>query len=329
MRKVLVWAGVIVAALVFGLGAAAGAAAVTYRSNSVSPSGLAGAQTQGNGPQGSPQATPIPTQAVLENPTQSAVINSGSPAPQATTFVAPGYGQQIWQGNWGNWNGYGMGPGMIGSSDWSGYNMGQGMMNGSGWNGYGMGHGMMDDYGWYDNGTGHGMMGSWNQSGANPSGQRITLDQALNLAVNYTSGYGSNLVVTEIMEFTNNFYVVVRESDSGRGAFELLVDPNSGAVYPEMGPNMMWNFKYGHMGGQAGDNTLTLEQARQLAQQALDANVPGAQVEPDGISFYGHYTFDFTVNGQIAGMLSVNGVTGEIWPHTWHGQFITEKEVTK
>jgi hypothetical protein len=29
------------------------------------------------------------------------------------------------------------------------------------------------------------------------------------------------------------------------GAMELLVDKSSGAIFPEYGPNMMWNLKYG------------------------------------------------------------------------------------
>ena len=33
---------------------------------------------------------------------------------------------------------------------------------------------------------------------------------------------------------------------------ELLVGKNTGAVYPEPGPNMMWNTKYGMMTGGSG-----------------------------------------------------------------------------
>jgi len=32
------------------------------------------------------------------------------------------------------------------------------------------------------------------------------------------------------------------------------------------------------------------------------------------------------VDGKMAGMLSVNGFSGDVWPHTWHGQFIEEAE---
>lgn len=251
--------------------------------------------------------------------------------------VGPAFAQSQNQPPYPNGSGgNGMGHGML-----SGYNWG-GMMNNSGWGGCGMGGyswgGMMNNsgsgnYGMGGHGWGgsHGHMGGWgngNQSGTN--GSRITLDQATTVASRYLAGYGKNLYVAEIMEFSANFYALVKESDTGRGAFELLVDPYTGTVCPEPGPNMMWNLKYGHMGYYGrGDNTLTLKEARNLAQQALDANLPGATIEGDGISFYGYYTFDYSINGQLAGMLSVNGLNGAVWLHTWHGQFIAEKEFEK
>lgn|SRR5574341_531599 len=185
---------------------------------------------------------------------------------------------------------------------------------------------------WGSAGPGFGMMGGYGQGrgSSTPSGQRLSMDQAVQLAKTYAANSGTNLEVAEVMEFAGNFYAAIRESDSGRGAFEILIDPYSGAAYPEPGPNMMWNLKYGHMRRwTADDNTLNLEQARALAQQALEADLPGAQVHKDGLAFYGYYTFDYDVNGQIAGMLSVNGFTGDVWPHTWHGQFIAEKELER
>jgi hypothetical protein len=35
---------------------------------------------------------------------------------------------------------------------------------------------------------------------------------------------------------------------------------------------------------------------------------------------------DFLKDGKVAGMLSVNGYTGQVWYHTWHGNFISERE---
>ena len=176
---------------------------------------------------------------------------------------------------------------------------------------------------------GGGMMGYRNQS---IGGNRLTIDEAILIAKDYVASTNSNLSVAEVMSFQNNFYIAVKEKDSGRSAFELLMDPVTGNLGSEPGPNMMWNQKYGHMGflrNKSGDNPITLEEARQFAQKALDSNIPGAMVEPDGFNFYGYYTFDYKVDGVIAGMLSINGINGKDWFHTWHESFIDEKEVNK
>jgi len=60
----------------------------------------------------------------------------------------------------------------------------------------------------------------------------------------------------------------------------------------------------------------------------LDKEIPGAQVEGMGIAFYGYFTFDYAIDGQIAGMLSVHN-NGQTWLHTWHGDFLTEVELTE
>jgi len=177
--------------------------------------------------------------------------------------------------------------------------------------------------------NGRGMMGRNGPNTLQPSVKRISLDDAVQLAQDYAASTGLNLKAAEIMEFNNNFYVAVVEKDSGKAAFEVLVDPYSGSVFPEYGPNMMWNVKYGHMGsGSSQENTITFAQAQANAQEFLDTQAPGASVEPDGFTFYGYYTFDYKINDQIAGMLSVNGYNGQVWLHTWHGQFISEKTLS-
>jgi len=147
-------------------------------------------------------------------------------------------------------------------------------------------------------------------------------------------GY-TNLHVTEVMEFERNFYAIVAEEDTGIGAMEVLVDRASGAVGPEPGPNMMWNAEYGMhgraggmmgrggmMGGYAtGEMSLSPQQAEEAAQEWLDANFPGrAAGEAD--PFYGYYTLHFLKDGEIEGMLSVHGSSGDVWYHSWHGDFI-------
>jgi|SRR5579859_1994979 len=43
-----------------------------------------------------------------------------------------------------------------------------------------------------------------------------------------------------------------QQQSTGQGAFELLADPQTGAVFPEFGPTMMWNTAYGNMGAMGG-----------------------------------------------------------------------------
>jgi hypothetical protein len=214
------------------------------------------------------------------------------------------------------------------------YVHGPGMLNGR--NSHGMGPGMM-----------HGGYG-WN-NGTNTDVTPLTVDQAKTAAEKYIQTLNTQGLETgEVMIFDNNAYVAVKETETGLGAFELLVDPVSQIAYPEYGPNMMWNLKYsdtnhtnmmggnGMMNGRSYQNqipaevaaemTVTPEQAVEYAQQYLDTNYSGAAAATVPLQFYGYYTLDFEKDGRIAGMLSVNGYNGQIFLHTWHGTFIEEAE---
>jgi hypothetical protein len=148
------------------------------------------------------------------------------------------------------------------------------------------------------------------------------------------------------MIFDNHAYAQIVEKDTGTGVLELLVDPTTKAVYPEMGPAMMWNQKYGMMsgygrygmmGGMMGgfnapgqpdtalpEMTVTPEQAVAAAQTYLDTYFAAANLTAmDHVNtFYGYYTLHLQRDGQTVGMLGVNGYTGAVWPHTWHGRFL-------
>jgi hypothetical protein len=240
---------------------------------------------------------------------------------------ANGSGFMMFNRGWNNENSYGsnMMNGRGGMMDnQSGYNSPRGMMNGNG-----------------------GMMGSYNNANLTP----LTVDQAKTAAEKYLANLNNpDLKIAEVMVFDNNAYIVVKEVSTGKGAFELLADSTSQIAYPEHGPNMMWNLKYGNanhgqmMGGQTGmmgnngwNNTtpadvsaamtVTSAQAIEYAQKYLDANIAGATAATDPITFYGYYTLDYEVNGKVAGMLSVNGYSGQIILHTWHGNFIKEAMV--
>lgn len=80
----------------------------------------------------------------------------------------------------------------------------------------------------------------------------FSLDRALTIAENYLASMNDpDLAIGEIMEFEQNFYAVYYEKSTGIGTFEMLIDKTTGRIFPEYGPNMMWNTKYGH-GGMMG-----------------------------------------------------------------------------
>ncbi len=201
---------------------------------------------------------------------------------------------------------------------------------------------MMRGFGGGQTGYARGpMMGGGYSYAANV--QPLTVDEAKQSAQKYVDSLGlSDLSLGEVMVFDNNAYVVVKETSTGMGAFELLVDPTTKVAYPEHGPNMMWNLKYGGvnhtdmMGGYgqnftnttpsnvSADMPVTQDQAIKNAQTYLDQYLPGNTAATDPIKLYGYYTLDFSKDGKMVGMLSVNGYSGEVFLHTWHGTFIEE-----
>jgi hypothetical protein len=165
----------------------------------------------------------------------------------------------------------------------------------------------------------------------------LSLEEAEGAIQSYLSTYSSDeeLHIGEIMIFDNQAYAEIVEEGTGIGAFELLVDPSSLSVYPEQGPNMMWNLKYGHMrGGMMGgvnyDESIDLpiggEEAIQIAEEYLNRNGSNLTVDDHPDQFYGYYTIHTLIDGEVVGMLSVNGYSGQIIIHTWHGEFIEMSE---
>ncbi|HET90539.1 MAG TPA: hypothetical protein ENN99_07355 [Chloroflexi bacterium] len=174
-----------------------------------------------------------------------------------------------------------------------------------------------------------GCAGAPGRYGDTSSSGALTIEEAYEAVERYVDALGyPGLEIAEVMEFEHNFYAIVRESNTGIGAMELLVDRYTGVVGPEMGPNMMWNARYGMhgrggmMGSAGGILALTSEEASRIAQRWLDANRPGVTVEEHADPFYGYYTIHTLKDGEIEGMLSVHSSTGQVWYHTWHGEFI-------
>ncbi|NIA11357.1 MAG: hypothetical protein GWP10_16925 [Nitrospiraceae bacterium] len=183
--------------------------------------------------------------------------------------------------------------------------------------------------GWGYMGSSYGMACDGDESiGPGAASGDVSPATAEAVAAKYLDRHrGKDLEIAEIMEFANNFYVQAQEKGTGRYALELLIDRRTGRVYPEPGPNMMWNTKYGRMSWlpwvrAKEEMRITPDEAVKLAQDYLDRTGSGLTAGPDADAFYGYYTLHTVRDGRIAGMLSVNGKTGAVWPHTWHGEFV-------
>lgn len=176
---------------------------------------------------------------------------------------------------------------------------------------------------------------------------RMDIDELIERAEDYINNYDEKLVISDIFVFKDSdYYFSIVEQDTGLGAMELLVNPYTGDVQPEFGPNMMWNLKYGMHGGSSygmmGNrswsmmgrntrrfsssgyddyeaNTVIAENAKQLASDYLEKNTKDYLVSDDFHEFYGYYTFHIEDADKTVGMLSVNGLSGEVWYHDWHG----------
>ncbi|RLI10314.1 hypothetical protein DRO42_01725 [Candidatus Bathyarchaeota archaeon] len=162
----------------------------------------------------------------------------------------------------------------------------------------------------------------------------VSMERASEIADRYLRSLNNpDLAIGEIMEFEQNFYVVIYEKSTDIGAFEMLIDKSTGRIFPEYGPNMMWNTKYGH-GGMMGawgrpptsQIPITQGEALEIAREFLDALYPGT-VADDPHPFYGYYTLHVRKEGDIYGMLSVNGYDGTVWYHSWHGAYIRSLEM--
>jgi len=194
-------------------------------------------------------------------------------------------------------------------------------------------NGMMGSYGTVKGMMGNGSMmsrangfapGSQCGSGTPDYGANatpITIDEAKTAVEKYLGGTGNtDLELAEVIQFDNHFYAGIKEKSTGNYAFELIVNKYTGVVGHEMGPNMMWNAKYGHMSIGETDTKVTKEQAIKFAQDYLDRVIPGTKVN-GADTFYGYYTMEVTKDDKITGMLSVNSNSGAVWYHTWHGAF--------
>lgn len=114
---------------------------------------------------------------------------------------------------------------------------------------WGSGWGMGMHWGW---GPGYS---SLSQYSANRPEEKLTPAEVSQVLAEFLADFRrgapdeAKLVPEHVMNFETGYYVAVKESDTGRGAMELIVNPYTGQIFPEPGPNMMWNEAYGPMGG--------------------------------------------------------------------------------
>ena len=171
-----------------------------------------------------------------------------------------------------------------------------------------------------------------------------------------------DLRVGEVMRFENNYYAELI-GPGGDRATEVLVNPATGAVFLEYGPAMMWNTRYGMMGGSLGSGgmmsgssgsggmmsggpgsgmiggdyggdptwapspeTTTPSVSAQEAKAVAARWLAreGSELRAGGAdAFPGYYTVHVLEGDRVAGMLSVNAYTGAVWYHRWHGRFLS------
>lgn len=212
-----------------------------------------------------------------------------------------------------------MGPGMMGNQGYN-YSYGPGTRMGSGMMGY---SGYNSSYG--PGMTSNMMMGNM-MAIYYPESKPITQDEALKNMQKFTTQYGPNVKIEDFMAFSSNYYAVLNDTSSNQDIAEILVDRYSGSTYPEPGPNMMWNTRFGAGRTQGGSTGYDLAGAQKLAEDFLTGYLPGAQIK-ESHSMPGYYTFDFGRN-DTESMLSVNAFSGQIWIHTWHGPYLGEMNST-
>jgi hypothetical protein len=125
-------------------------------------------------------------------------------------------------------------------------------------------------------GSGYTMMGTGGEPSAwdlNGSGPVSTIPAARAQAQRFADRL--RLTTGEVMQFSNNFYVLLTDKQR-KPATEVLVDRDTGAVTLEYGPAMMWNTRYGMMGGIASTGTGSSSYGGMMSSGMMGATVSGA-----------------------------------------------------
>jgi len=101
-----------------------------------------------------------------------------------------------------------------------------------------------------------------------------------------------------------------------------MVYKNGGQIIAEMGPNIMWNTKYGTMNwGNSGAATVSEEQATKSAQEFVTKMGQGYSIGKPELAL-GYYEFMVQKDGKDYAELDVNGYTDQGWFENWQGPII-------
>ena len=160
----------------------------------------------------------------------------------------------------------------------------------------------------------------------------LTISQAVAAANEYLASLNNpNLAIANVQEYAVNFRFALYEKNTGVGAYEMTINKYTGYVYPGMGPSVTWNTKYGIVNGvltiynatATATMPVTAAQAQSFAQQYLSTVMPATTVG-NTTPFYGYYNVEVLSDGNMYGVLSVNGYTGQIWYQAWLGSFVQQ-----
>lgn len=203
--------------------------------------------------------------------------------------------------------------------------------------------------GYSNRGMMRGFFGNSSASTSSKNGEKLDLGVLEENVERYIARYDEVLTISDVFIYDDSdYYFSIIEEETGKGALELLVNPYTGNVYPEYGPNMMWNLKYGvhyqggygmmsggMMGGYYGNNAsyedndfiksneIALEEAYTIGNEYVVSKLSSAARLSESVhEFYGYYTFHIEEEDTPMGMLSVNSFTGAVWYHDWHGALL-------
>lgn len=131
----------------------------------------------------------------------------------------------------------------------------------------------------------------------------------------YAEAFGPGVEVRTFTAFTQSYYAVLVDKASGQAVGEVIVDRYTGETRMNPGPATTWKRS-------VPDDTVRydLHAAEGIAETFLKEFLPGATLH-ENRTFHGYYTFEYG-RDDVEGMLSVNDRSGEVWVHTWHGQYL-------